>query len=363
MLPGTELHRQGHNFVRGFRNHRMLYAVSLLFVVYSYALTAYVGLPLDPFSGLIFIVMVLAAICIAVLALVLWKMGHLILIERPDNPAQVLWRWLVQKVTQDDRLTNIVHLTIIVWPLLVCFSNVKSAIPLVQPFAWDEAFMQLDKTLHFGWHPWQLLQPVLGSPMITVIINFFYNLWFFVMFFCLFLQGFGAKNTALRYQYLIAFLLAWFVAGSILAIAFSSAGPCYYTRIGLSPDPYTPLMTYLLQANEVYPIWALTAQDMLWQAYSGEDSLVSGISAMPSLHVTVVTLQAIMGWRMHRWLGWLLTIYAGFILLGSVHLAWHYAVDGYLAIILAFAIWWIAGRIAAWDQASDQLTATAAVKR
>ena len=43
--------------------------------------------------------------------------------------------------------------------------------------------------------------------------------------------------------------------------------------------------------------------------------------------------------------------YAGVILLGSVHLGWHYAVDGYAAIGIALACWWIAGVLARWTMA------------
>jgi hypothetical protein len=34
-----------------------------------------------------------------------------------------------------------------------------------------------------------------------------------------------------------------------------------------------------------------------------------------------------------------LSLYAGVVLVGSVHLGWHYAVDGYLSIVGALAIW------------------------
>ena len=298
-----ELQRQGQSFLRGFRTHRFLYGLSILFVLFAYSISAYVGLPIDPFKGSMFLWIVLASLALATVAVVAWKFARLVLIERPDNPSLVLGRWLLDQAIHEDRISNIVHVTIVLWPLLACFVYVKSAIPLVQPFAWDKAFMQLDRVLHFGWHPWQLLQPLLGLPIITVVVNFFYNLWFFVMFFCLFLQGFAATNARPRQQFLLAFVLAWMIGGSVLAIGFSSAGPCYYSSIGLSPDPYQPLMDYLNRANQEFPIWALTAQQILWDAYSGDDTPYSGISAMPSLHVTIAVLQAFMGWHVHRWLG------------------------------------------------------------
>ena len=53
----------------------------------------------------------------------------------------------------------------------------------------------------------------------------------------------------------------------------------------------------------------------------------------------MLVLFALLGWRTSRWLGWLFTAYACVILIGSVHLGWHYAVDGYLSIAGALAIW------------------------
>jgi hypothetical protein len=44
-----------------------------------------------------------------------------------------------------------------------------------------------------------------------------------------------------------------------------------------------------------------------------------------------------------------MTIFAGLILVGSVHLAWHYAVDSYAGILIAVLSWWIAGQLARWN--------------
>jgi hypothetical protein len=39
----------------------------------------------------------------------------------------------------------------------------------------------LDVRLHGGERPWELLQPVFGSPLASFAINFVYNIWFFAM--------------------------------------------------------------------------------------------------------------------------------------------------------------------------------------
>ncbi|MCZ6764391.1 MAG: PAP2 family protein, partial [Alphaproteobacteria bacterium] len=38
-------------------------------------------------------------------------------------------------------------------------------------------------------------------------------------------------------------------------------------------------------------------------------------------------------------------IYAAAIMIGSVHLAWHYAIDGYLGALMAWGIWWLSGHL------------------
>ena len=65
---------------------------------------------------------------------------------------------------------------------------------------------------------------------------------------------------------------------------------------------------------------------------------------MPSMHVAFVTLNAffLSGFG-RRWAvaGW---SFAALILFGSVYTGWHYAVDGYLSILVVSAIWYLIGR-------------------
>jgi hypothetical protein len=225
------------------------------------------------------------------------------------------------------------------------FSSVKGIITTVQPFSWDQTFLQWDRILHGGRDPWQLLQPLLGYPWVTSTISLFYSSWFVMVVGVYFWQAFSLRDRRLRMQFLLTYVLLAGLLGNVMAIILSSAGPVYFGRVTGLQDPYEPLMSYLYQVAETHPVWAMKVQEFLWWDYeTGARILGAGISAMPSLHVALVTLLALVGWRVHRIAGILLSVYAVIILIGSVHLGWHYAVDGYVAIVFTVAIWYLVGK-------------------
>ena len=70
---------------------------------------------------------------------------------------------------------------------------------------------------------------------------------------------------------------------------------------------------------------------------------------MPSMHVGSSVLLAIVAFAAgNRWLGRCLSVFAAIIFIGSIHLAWHYAVDSYLAWAMMLLIWWTVGPLARW---------------
>jgi len=74
-----------------------------------------------------------------------------------------------------------------------------------------------------------------------------------------------------------------------------------------------------------------------------------GISAMPSMHMSIVTLFVLAGWSVSRRWGLLATAFFVVIFLGSIHLGYHYAVDGYVSMALTTVIWVVSGWFAqAW---------------
>jgi len=64
------------------------------------------------------------------------------------------------------------------------------------------------------------------------------------------------------------------------------------------------------------------------------------------MHIAAALLFALAGWQLNRKLGIALFIFVSLILLGSVHLAWHYAIDGYAGIAIALIAWWVSGIVA-----------------
>ncbi len=79
--------------------------------------------------------------------------------------------------------------------------------------------------------------------------------------------------------------------------------------------------------NTRMAILSLDTQQLLWDGYTGKTAPI-GISAFPSMHNASALLFALATARRSRALGIAFGIYCGIILVGSVHLGWHYAVDG-----------------------------------
>jgi len=225
--------------------------------------------------------------------------------------------------------------------------ELKPAIPEINPFSWDTTFMEIDRILHLGFDPWVLLQPVMGFDVVTYLVNIAYNFWFLALCGAWFWFGFRERADELRTRFFLSYMLAWWLGGGLLAVLFSSAGPVYYSNLGLSPDPYTGLFAYLHDVDSRIPLWFLKTQAMLWDGYTGKIPAL-GISAFPSMHNASAVLFALAFARVSRGVGLAFGAYAAVILLGSVHLGWHYAVDGYAGIAVGLFAWWLAGPVARW---------------
>lgn len=275
------------------------------------------------------------------LVLLVLGRGIAIVLRRPERPLLDFGRELAV------RLPRIVAAAPVLLALIVfmaLFGKVKAAIPAINPFAWDGAFVEWDLAL-FGTDPWRILQPVLGYPAVTATIGALYKLWLGLIFAGSWFFAAYIDDRRLRARYLISYFAIWFVIGSVLAIALSSVGPVFLEPIAGNAH-FAEQTRYLAAAHAEVPNVAVTAQEYLLSTYhAGRPGLGAGISAMPSMHVALALLFWLAVRRQSRAAGRIFAVFLAIIAAGSVHLAYHYAVDGILAAAVTLAIWKLAGLV------------------
>ena len=332
-----------------FRAHLLGYQASGALLFAAITATIVTG---QPFSVFLFFSTSLAAVLLAILGVAaLYKFWRMIWFERPDSPIFEFARWMRDDILNPVKLANGLHAVLIINFMGMGFGLLKASIPILIPFAWDQSFSSLDRILHFGWYPWEILQPILGYPLVSFLISFMYSTWFFVLPGFFVWLGFMRGNPPMRMQYIVASIICWGLGGNLFATLLSSAGPCFFEPLGITPNPYAPLMAYLNDVNSQYSIWALNFQDMLWKGYQGQEIGVNMISAMPSMHMASSILFVLVAFQVSRRFGIIMSLYAFMIFAGSIHLGWHYAVDSYFGIFLAWVCWHFAGRLVDWDRA------------
>lgn len=321
----------------------------------AYLISLSTGQPFNP--SMIDSAVYLATIMLPPLLLIVmvWRFLHMAVVHRPADPLKFYVRDLRNLLFSFDGVLDGLVLLALFSLFLSSFSYIKDNIPNIQPFWWDPIFAHMDRILFLGHEPWRVLQPYFGSPLATTALNAAYHGWFFLMYFFLIGMAFFGKNQELRFSFAYGFVLTWTVAGLVLAILLSSAGPVYFERLGFGHE-YAPLMASLRADNQILPVWSLRIQRMLWESYQNGGGQISGISAMPSMHIANAVFFAALGFRIGRKTGIALSVFAVIIYIGSIHLGWHYAVDGIVGAAVALVCWRLGCYLARLDlQRHDRL--------
>jgi PAP2 superfamily len=250
-----------------------------------------------------------------------------------------------------ERLVRFLVLAPTVTAFFGAFALWKSSIPRFHPgFVWDAPLERAELWLHRG-YPDRILAPLFGSPSAIFLLDRVYHTWFYFLFAVVIWQAWGRDHRKLR-QFWTSFALLWVVLGIIAATLFASAGPIY-ARLDRGSASYDGLITRLVAAEALGPLYVHLSAWSLWNAArQGGVSLGDGISAFPSLHVGFVTLAALAAWSSHRLLGMAMWGYVLLILIGSIVLGWHYALDGEAAVLATIALWIAVGRWSARKGAS-----------
>jgi hypothetical protein len=258
--------------------------------------------------------------------------------DRPASPLQHLYSGAMSPAYRMRLLKGLPAMACVI-AFMVIFGLVKSAIPLFGEYRWDPTLIAIDRALHGGVDPWRWLQPLLGYPLVTSILSGFYHAWFLLIYGGTVYFAVYQADSALRRRYFIAYFLTWSAIGMLMAVGLASVGPCFVNPL-FGIETYSEQMAYLRSANELRPVMTLEVQDALlaWHR-TGEDGFGRGISAMPSMHVALAFLFFLAMRHVSRWAAYVFGAFFVIIQIASVHLGYHYAVDGYVSILVVAAIW------------------------
>jgi len=290
--------------------------------------------PLIGFSFPVFLIMY--SIIVTTLRLRKRRILGFKVMMRPENLARIL---------------SVIILLASVCIFMGMFTSVKTSFAALQGFKHDVWQADLDKLLFFGNEPWSILFEPVHTAFLQMVIEINYNMvWHIQTYAILFIACISSPQKSLRARYFICFVLVWAVVGNLFAGMFISAGPAFYGFVTGDEARFGEQMQMLA----AYPENTVTLfQSFLWNAYeTNSTAFGTGISAFPSVHVSIAALNVFFAFEYGRKLGFFALVYALFILYSSVYLAWHYAIDGIFGAMVVALIYYGTKYLAGSDTSS-----------
>jgi membrane-associated phospholipid phosphatase len=320
------------------RSDLLIYAVLLAYLL---AGTAYV---LSEGSMLLGALDIYEHTCVVtycfILPFVVLVIGIARITHRLDRRRRLAYRYMFAPRRVGRFIAGTVLMMLVLLPFEAMFASIKSAFS-AHGFAYDKVVADLDKLLHFGRAPSKYLLAFAGDNRLLHVIEFNYDVvWFVLCFGILYWVVISPRADGLRLRYCATFFFTWVLVGNLVAGLFPTAGPAFYGLVTGDPDRFVHLRQFVDSSSGWFSS-AADEQHYLWSLHAmGESGFGSGISAFPSMHVALIALNAMFIAERSRIAGRLAWAYAGLVLLSSVYLGWHYAIDGYVAVLLAIGVYW-----------------------
>ena len=220
------------------------------------------------------------------------------------------------------------------------YTWLKVSIPLIRVDLFDPELWQLDRILHFGISPTIFAVELTAGTPLPALLDRWYALWVPSIPFC-FAYATASTRDAERRHFVLANCLLW-TLGAWIYLSVPALGPCYAT-----PEILDPIRSEMPRAvstqNALFAHYGKMIQSR--GGFLESFSPVYGVAAMPSLHVGAHWLFALWARRYARALFVPLVIATAFTFFGSLVTTWHYAIDGYAGMLLAWLVIRVADRL------------------
>ena len=241
-------------------------------------------------------------------------------------------RLYLDRMTRRSTLLDLARFVVAVALVSWSYSWLKVFVPHLNGWITDPLLSVLDFRVHFGINPNRFLIELFPSTAFWRFLDVYYAQFLLTMG-----VAFAWFGSALawrdRARFAAGFALLW-IAGAWLYVAAPSLGPCYvFSDEYAAVRPEMPLQTQtqrllLVQYDAVTKGSAALRTTGLNAAF--------GIGAMPSLHVAGQAFVAFFARRRSPRIAFLFGLLAALTFAGSLISGWHYAVDGYAGILLAW---------------------------
>lgn len=326
--------RYGAEIASALRADLVLYAAVLIYVLAATAYVVSMGR-----AGMVDYD-IYAAGCIGLVCVVLpyamLVLGAARIAFESKGRRSLAWRTLVSPRRVGRGVAGTLLMLVLLLAFEAMYISVKTTFS-AGDFPFDTLVADIDQALHFGRAPDEWLSFLrFGWLLRAVEINYdaiWFPFWLYTLYwFCV-----TPRAEALRLRFVLTFTLAWALVGNVVASTTVTAGPAFY---GLATGDYDRFAEIAGFLQSTHNTTAMT-QSYLWAMHeAGTGGLGSGISAFPSMHVAVTTVCALFLSEYDKRLRLPAWGYLAIICLSSVYLGWHYAVDGYAAILMTVGIYW-----------------------
>ena len=223
-------------------------------------------------------------------------------------------------------------------PFQITFQSLKQSLGRERGFPWDSDLAALDSAIHGGpaWHWYAFL---LDRPVVLKSVAHFVR------------RVVPGARRSLRLAVLVSDAPAAPArpdrSADVVDCRRELWGRGHSPARGRATGPQRTLTLPRCSRGWMPRVPALIAtanQRRVWAGFQSDQWLpFGGISAMPSLHVGLSVLIAIIAWQRSRPIGLALWMCAAIMQIGSVILGWHYGIDGYAGAGAAYVAWVVAG--------------------